>query len=216
MSSPGSFTLPVTGFPRHCVGLVACSLPRGVGLPPATAFQVGFYFCSRFVASGASSASSLPSALLPNRSSRSGMISRSSSFSVCCGVGATTVAARFMALSPFVRRQAATCRPTGDLASITAPAERPLSIVATVAATPRKLKAAKNRSRTKSLAKFNVFSVAEIGRTTFDQAPNHALQRTAPHVTACASHHLRPLPQSPAHRPRRAPRSLSLGSLAIT
>ena len=39
--------------------------------------------------------------------------------------------------------------------------------------------------------------------------PNHALQRTAPHVTA-------PAPRRPtAQEPRRAPRSLSLGSLGV-
>jgi len=42
------------------------------------------------------------------------------------------------------------------------------------------------------------------------ESPNHALQRTAPHVTAAASG----LRLSPTMQPpRRAPRSLSLGSL---
>ena len=41
-------------------------------------------------------------------------------------------------------------------------------------------------------------------------APNHSLQRTAPHVTAAASG-LRL--SAPMQAPRRAPRSLSLGSL---
>jgi hypothetical protein len=40
--------------------------------------------------------------------------------------------------------------------------------------------------------------------------PNHALQRTAPHVTAAASGLRLSATMQP---PRRAPRSLSLGSL---
>lgn len=49
-----------------------------------------------------------------------------------------------------------------------------------------------------------------------NETPNHALQRTAPGVTACASHHLRPLPPAPTHRLRRPPQSLSLGRCADT
>jgi len=41
--------------------------------------------------------------------------------------------------------------------------------------------------------------------------PNHALQRTAPGVTACAPAR-RPAPATFPHRLRRPPQSLSLGS----
>ena len=44
------------------------------------------------------------------------------------------------------------------------------------------------------------------------QAPNHALQRTAPGVTACAPTR-RPAPAAFPHRLRRPPQSLSLRSL---
>ncbi len=47
------------------------------------------------------------------------------------------------------------------------------------------------------------------------KSPNHALQRTAPGVTACATHRLRPPPPAPTHRLRRPPQSLSLGSLCL-
>ena len=44
--------------------------------------------------------------------------------------------------------------------------------------------------------------------------PNHALQRTAPGVTACAPTTFAPAAFPPAMQvPRRTPRSLSLGSL---
>jgi hypothetical protein len=46
-----------------------------------------------------------------------------------------------------------------------------------------------------------------------DQTSNHALQRTAPHVTAAASAAAFPPTVQP---PRRAPRSLSLGSLGLS
>ena len=58
------------------------------------------------------------------------------------------------------------------------------------------------------------FQSGSLPRTAM--APNHALQRTAPGVTAHASHRLRPQPPAPAHGPRRPPRSLSLGSLAVS
>ena len=45
--------------------------------------------------------------------------------------------------------------------------------------------------------------------------PNHALQRTAPGVTACAPSR-RPAPATFPHRLRRPPQSLSLGSLGDT
>ena len=45
--------------------------------------------------------------------------------------------------------------------------------------------------------------------------PNHALQRTAPGVTACAPTR-RPAPAAFPHRLRRPPQSLSLGSLGVS
>ena len=56
----------------------------------------------------------------------------------------------------------------------------------------------------------NPFEVANLFRTT----PNHALQRTATAVTACAADRLRL--STHRHRPRQPPPSLSLGSLAVT
>jgi hypothetical protein len=49
-------------------------------------------------------------------------------------------------------------------------------------------------------------------KSTNPTSPNHALQRTAPGVTACAPAR-RPAPAAFPHRLRRPPRSLSLGSL---
>ena len=52
---------------------------------------------------------------------------------------------------------------------------------------------------------------------TFGKAPNHALQRTAPRVTLAAAHHpaafAHPAPATFPQPARRAPQSLSLGSL---
>jgi len=45
----------------------------------------------------------------------------------------------------------------------------------------------------------------------FTESPNHALQRTAPGVTACAPAR-RPALATFPHRLRRPPQSLSLGS----
>ena len=54
--------------------------------------------------------------------------------------------------------------------------------------------------------------VSPIMRSLTDQPwPNHALQRTAPGVTACAPTR-RPAPAAFPHRLRRPPQSLSLGS----
>ena len=50
-----------------------------------------------------------------------------------------------------------------------------------------------------------------------ERTPNNALQRTVPRVTAHASHRRsHPCRLSPTHGPRRAPRSLSLGSLGVS
>jgi len=48
-----------------------------------------------------------------------------------------------------------------------------------------------------------------------NESPNHALQRTAPGVTACAPTR-RPAPATFPHRLRRPPQSLSLGSFGQT
>ena len=52
----------------------------------------------------------------------------------------------------------------------------------------------------------------EMPAFTTRTSPNHALQRTAPGVTACAPTR-RPTPATFPHRLRRPPQSLSLGSL---
>ena len=64
-----------------------------------------------------------------------------------------------------------------------------------------------------------VFRIVAESLSTSEMTPNHALQRTAPRVTLAATHHpaafAHPAPATFPQPARRAPQSLSLGSLGV-
>ena len=118
-----------------------------------------------------------------------------------------------LSLSAAQRRSTSPARASVRLAGSFPPAPQPPS-AASPSAEQRSLPLAAEPSAAPAFARR--FAPTRQRCRKSERTPNNALQRTVPRVTAHASHRRsHPCRLSPAHGPRRAPRSLSLGSLGV-